>query len=88
MYPLRCLVAKGANLTVVVSTSVGEKGALRGRGLGPWIEAAIFKLEVGGIRVECEVEGEAGTSRYAEPDAEGTIPVWRTFEWLSVRCEQ
>lgn len=54
---------------------MGEKGALRGKGLGPWIDAAIFKLDVGGIRVDFEVEGEAGTSRYAEPDAEGTMPV-------------
>lgn len=60
---------------MVVSTRVGEKGALRGRGLGPWIDAAIFKLEVGGMRVDFEDGDEVGTSRYAEPDAEGTMPV-------------
>lgn len=60
---------------MVVSTNVGEKGALRGRGLGPWIDAAIFRLDVGGIRVEFEDDDAVGTSKYAEPDAEGTIPV-------------
>lgn len=85
MYPLRCLVANGANFTVVVSTRVGEKGALRGRGLGPWIEAAILRLEVGGIRVDCEGFGVVGISRYAEPDAEGTMAVWRTSQRLSAK---
>ncbi len=28
----------------------GEKGAERGSGFGPWIEAVIFRLEVGGVR--------------------------------------
>lgn len=54
---------------------MGEKGALRGSGLGPWIDAAIFKLEVGGMSVEADDEEEVGTSRYAEPEAEGTMPV-------------
>ena len=54
---------------------MGEKGALRGRGLGPWIDAAIFRLEVGDMRVVLEEGEELGTSRYAEPDAEGTMPV-------------
>lgn len=81
MYPLRCLVANGANLTVVVKTRVGENGALRGRGLGPWTEAVTFKLDVGGINVDCEAR-DAGTSRYAEPEAEGTMPVWRTDQTI------
>lgn len=36
----------------MVRMSEGEKGALRGRGLGPWMAAVIFKLDVGGIRVD------------------------------------
>jgi hypothetical protein len=39
------------------------------------MDAAIFRLEVGGIKVDCEDTVVVGTSRYAEPDAEGTMPV-------------
>jgi hypothetical protein len=48
--------------------------------------AVIFRLEVGAINVEfgfgfgVEV---VGISRYAEPLAEGTTPVWRTVESIS-----
>lgn len=48
---------------MVVRRREGEKGALRGRGLGPWIEATIFRLEVGGISVEVEGEDVEGISR-------------------------
>lgn len=47
-------------MTVVLRRRVGEKGALRGRGRGPWIEAVILREDVGGMRVEVEegvVEG-------------------------------
>jgi hypothetical protein len=54
---------------VVVRRRVGEKGAERGRGLGPWIEAVSFREEVVGIMVvvvvgEVEEGGEEeGISR-------------------------
>jgi hypothetical protein len=41
----------------VVRTRVGEKGALRGRGRGPWMLAAILREDFGGIKVECREEG-------------------------------
>ena len=66
------------NFTVAVSTREGLKGALRGSGFGPWTEAVILREEEGAIRV---VEGRGvlrGISRYAEPEAEGTIAVCRT----------
>lgn len=75
MYPRRFRVANGANLTVVVSRREGLKGALRGNGFGPCTEAAILRDEVGGTRVEEEGVEEDGISRYAEPDAEGTMDV-------------
>lgn len=56
----------------------GLNGALRGKGLGPWIEAVILREEVGAISVEDEDEGADGISRYAEPDAEGIMEVCRT----------
>lgn len=74
MYPLRLRVAKGANLTVVVRRSEGENGALLGSGLGPWMEAVILREDEDGIRLE-EFRGCPGISRYAEPEAEGMMPV-------------
>jgi len=62
---------------------LGEKGAERGRGLGPWMLAVIFRLDVGAIKVEGDFEVVLGISRYAEPLAEGTIPVCRTCENVS-----
>lgn len=44
--------------------------------------AVIFRLDVGAINVEgdCEFDVDAvGISRYAEPLAEGTMPVCRTL---------
>jgi hypothetical protein len=44
--------------------------------------AVILRLDVGGINVEGDFEfglATVGISRYAEPLAEGTIPVCRTF---------
>jgi len=73
-------VAKGANLTVVVSRSEGLKGALRGNGLGPCIEAVILREDVGLISVEEETGVEEGISRYAEPEADGIIEVCKTTE--------
>lgn len=83
MYPLLCRVAKGANLTVVVRSSEGLKGALRGKGLGPCIEATIFNEDAGLMSVEEEIEEEEGISRYAEPEAEGTIAVCRSCALLA-----
>jgi hypothetical protein len=82
MYPRRVLEANGANFTVVVRSNEGLKGALRGKGFGPWIEAVILREEDGAIRV-VGVEVEVlGISRYAEPEAEGIIEVCRTEELL------
>ena len=66
----------------------GENGALRGRGFGPWTDAAILRELVGGISVEFEGEEVEGISRYAEPEAEGTMPVWRTAVGVSLSFEQ
>lgn len=41
----------------------GEKGALRGSGFGPWIEAAILREEVGGMSVDFVAGEELGISR-------------------------
>jgi hypothetical protein len=46
--PLLLLVAKGANLTCVVSSRFGEKAAFLGSGRGPWTVQVIFRLEVAG----------------------------------------
>ena len=48
---------------MVVRRSDGLKGALRGRGLGPCIEAVIFRDEVGGMRVEVGEGEDEGISR-------------------------
>lgn len=50
-------------MTVVVRRSDGEKGALRGSGLGPWIEAVTLSEEVGGISVDWIEGEELGISR-------------------------
>lgn len=65
----------------MVRRSEGLKGALRGRGFGPWMEAVILSEEVGAIRVEFDGEEDAGISRYADPDADGIIEVWRTVTY-------
>jgi hypothetical protein len=78
MYPRRVLEAKGANLTVVVRSNEGLKGALRGKGLGPWIEAVILREEEGAMSVVGVLSEVLGISRYADPEAEGIIDVWRT----------
>lgn len=62
-------------MTVVVRRSDGLKGALRGRGFGPCIEAVIFSDEVGAIRLVLGANEDDGISRYAEPDAEGMMDV-------------
>jgi hypothetical protein len=62
-----------------VSKSEGLKGALRGSGLGPCIDAVILRAEVGAISVEDEAGEEDGISRYAEPEAEGMMEVCRTI---------
>lgn len=67
-------------MTVVVSSREGLKGALRGNGFGPCTEAVILRHEVGGIKVDFSGVGSVeGISRYAEPDAEGIMEVWRTM---------
>lgn len=65
---------------MVVRRSEGLKGALRGKGFGPWTEAVILSEEVGAMSVDAEAGAEAGISRYAEPDADGTMEVWRTAQ--------
>jgi len=77
-YPLRVLLANGANLTCVFSTSVELNGELRGRGRGPWTVHVSLRVEEGGSRDGSEAAGVvACNSRYAEPEAEGTRPVCR-----------
>ena len=67
----------------MVRTRLGENGADRGSGLGPWTVHASFKAEDGGIRDvgldrAAAREGEGSNSRYAEPEADGIRPVLRT----------
>lgn len=50
--------------------------------MGPCIEAVILRDEVGGMRVDLIAGEEQGISRYAEPDAEGMMDVWRTVDVL------
>jgi hypothetical protein len=50
-------------LTVVVRSSDGLKGALRGSGFGPCTEAVILREEVGGIKVVLLGVDEEGISR-------------------------
>jgi hypothetical protein len=65
-------------LTVVVRRREGLNGALRGNGFGPCTEAVILSEDVGETRVEVGVAVEEGISRYADPEADGIIEVWRT----------
>jgi hypothetical protein len=67
-------------LTVVVSKRDGLNGALRGSGFGPCTEAVILSDEVGAMRVDCAGAEDNGISRYADPEAEGIMEVWRTGE--------
>jgi hypothetical protein len=67
-------------LTVVVRRREGLNGALRGSGFGPCTEAVILRDDVGDMRVEEVGVEEDGISRYAEPEAEGIMDVWRTVE--------
>ena len=59
------------------------KGAERGSGRGPWIMHINFRLDLFVL-----ADGRDGlSSRYAEPEAEGTRPVCRTSEssqWSSL----
>lgn len=64
---------------MVVRRREGLKGALRGNGLGPCIEAVILRADVGGISDEDEAVEEEGISRYAEPEAEGIMEVCKTM---------
>jgi hypothetical protein len=50
-------------LTVVVRRSDGLKGALRGSGLGPWIDAVILRKDVGGMSVDLVAGEDEGISR-------------------------
>ncbi len=69
-------------MTCVEIMTCGEKGADRGSGRGPWTVHVSFNPEV-----ECEARPnfeelgafEASSSRYAEPEADGVTPVFRTL---------
>lgn len=63
---------------MVVRSSEGLNGALRGNGFGPCIEATILSEDAGLMSVEDGTEEEEGISRYAEPEAEGMIAVCRS----------
>lgn len=60
----------------------GEKGADLGSGRGPWTVQVSFRPEVErDARPVLEAlgfRGEASSSRYADPEAEGVTPVLRT----------
>lgn len=49
----------------------GEKGVDLGSALGPWTEQLSLRPEAPGF-------ADVWISRYAEPEAEGVIPVLRT----------
>jgi hypothetical protein len=60
----------------------GENGADFGNGRGPWTVHVSFKPDVErdarpGVLVF--VDFEASSSRYADPEAEGVTPVFRTI---------
>lgn len=61
----------------------GLKGALRGNGFGPCIEAVILSEDAGLMSVEDDIEEEEGISRYAEPEAEGTMAVCKSGAMLA-----
>lgn len=64
----------------------GEKGAFLGSGRGPWTVQVSLRPEVEReARPAVEFLGvlEASSSRYADPDADGVTPVFRTS-----RCQQ
>lgn len=72
---------------------MGEKGALRGRGRGPWMLAAILREDWGGMRVLPLREGGEveRISKKAEPGAPGMMEVWRTVRRgvsFGLRCSQ
>lgn len=69
-------------MTVVVRSREGLNGALRGSGFGPCMEATILSEDAGLMSVEETTEEEEGFSRYAEPEAEGTMPVCKSGVWL------
>lgn len=68
---------------MVVRSSEGLNGALRGNGFGPCIEATILSEDAGLMSVEEGIEDEEGISRYAEPEAEGTMAVCRSGAMLA-----
>jgi hypothetical protein len=47
------------------------------------MEAVILRDEVGGMRLDLVAAEEEGISRYAEPEAEGMMDVWRTVVLIS-----
>lgn len=64
MYPLRCLVANGANFTVVVRANEELYGDERGSGCGPWTVHEILSAEVEGRNGEVFlVDGGVASSR-------------------------
>jgi len=68
-------------LTWVVRIIWGENGADLGSGRGPWTVQVSFNPEVErearpGVAVLGDLE--ASSSRYAEPEAEGVTPVFKT----------
>ena len=60
----------------------GEKGADLGSGRGPWTVQVSFRPDVESDAkpgVFVFVDLEASSSRYADPEAEGVTPVFRTM---------
>lgn len=72
-------------MTCVCKIICGEKGADLGSGRGPWTVQVSFRPEVESEArpaVECVGDLEAASSRYAEPDADGVTPVFKTASIL------
>ena len=68
----------------------GEKGADLGSGRGPWTEHVSFSPDVDNDARSGRENGcrEGSSSRYADPEAEGVIPVLRTSHSLLVQLSQ
>jgi len=64
-------------LTDALNCRFGEKEALRVMGLGPWTVHDSLMVDRDGTRL-CSVEEGISSSRYAEPFAAGTRPVFKT----------
>ena len=64
----------------------GVNGADFGRGRGPWTVQMSFRPEDDEdkkVDLGFAAASDVSISRYAEPDAEGVTPVFKTTQWLT-----